>query len=174
MECFSDDPVRYFGGDAAKVHSLPRDHQEQLQLDALRLRFARMRDVIVPLKVLADASRTDEIGSIEDVVPLLLPHSVFKSFPHQLLDELRFPQLTEWLGRLTLNDLSPLAAQSFDSIDAWMNALDADTELEILHSSGTTGALSLYPQSHHGQAELPADPRAIARHGDRRKSRASY
>lgn len=146
MGCFADDPIAFFVEQSLFVHHMPLEQQEALQLDALQQRFAAMRDVLPPLRALADAARMEEIGRIEDVAPLLFPHNLFKSYPHRLLDDLRFPNLTEWLSRLTLVDLSPVKGRHFEAIDCWMDALDAETELAILTSSGTTEALSLLPR----------------------------
>lgn len=108
MSCFADDPVAFFVENSLYVHHMPLDQQEALQLEALQLRFAAMRDAIAPLTALANASGISEIGRIEDVVPMMFPHTLFKRYPHHFLDNLRFPELTEWLSRLTLVDLSPV------------------------------------------------------------------
>jgi hypothetical protein len=146
MGCFADDPVAFFVEESLYVHHMPLEQQEALQLAALQLRFAAMRDALPPLTALADAAGAREIGQIEDVVALMFPHSLFKSYPHHLLDNLRFAELTEWLSRLTLIDLAPLNDRTFETIDEWMDALDTDTELAILTSSGTSEGLSLLPR----------------------------
>jgi hypothetical protein len=146
MGCFADDPVAFFVENSLYVHHMPLEQQEALQLDALRLRFAAMCEVLPPLTALANASGKREIERIEDVAALMFPHSLFKSYPHHLLDNLRFAELTEWLSRLTIIDLSPVKGRTFEAIDDWMDALDADTELAILTSSGTSEGLSLLPR----------------------------
>ncbi|HLY54970.1 MAG TPA: hypothetical protein VKS60_05400, partial [Stellaceae bacterium] len=72
-------------------------------------------------------------------------------YPLSLLEKNRFPQLTKWLSRLTTCDVSVVAGQEFDSIDDWLDALDAETEVRVSHSSGTTGTMSFLPRS---QAEF--------------------
>jgi hypothetical protein len=156
MGSFADDPVAFFTGEGLFVHHLPLVRQVALQLEALQQRFAAMRDALPPLRALADASRTRDIRRIEDAAPLLFPHRLFKSYPHHLLDDLRFPELTEWLSRLTLVDLSPVKDRGFEAIDQWMDALDAETELAILTSSGTTEALSLLPRGKRESASYGA------------------
>jgi hypothetical protein len=151
MATFADDPAGYFGERPAAMHLLPREEQEERQLEALRARFGAMRDAIPPLKALADAARLTGIDALEDVVPILFPHSYYKSFPQQWVHEGRHALLTEWLSRLSLADLSGVAGQSYDTVDAWMDALDAGTGIDITHSSGTSGALSLYPR---GKADV--------------------
>lgn len=161
MAAFADDPAEYFGNDSHIAHYLPWEQQEELQLDALRTRFAAMRDAIPPLKALADAARLSEIDRVEDAAPVFFPHSFYKSFPQQWIYEGRYQALTEWLSRLTVGDLSPLAGRSFDTIDGWMDAIEAESDVDITHSSGTTGALSLYPR---GKADI-ARQHAIFRMG---------
>lgn len=146
MGCFADDPVAFFARHSLFVHHLPLAQQEALQVEALQQRFAAMAEALPPLKALVEASGTREIRRLEDVAPLMFPHTLFKSYPGYLLDDLRFPELTEWLSRLTLVDLSPVRDREFDAIDHWMDALDAETGLAILTSSGTTEALSLLPR----------------------------
>ena len=144
--CFADDPVAFFIEESLYVHHMPIEQQEALQLEALQQRFAALRDALPPLTALANATGTREIARIGDVAALLFPHSLFKSYPHSLLDDLRFPELTEWLSRLTLVDLSPVKGREFEAIDHWLDALDNETELAVLTSSGTTEALSLLPR----------------------------
>jgi hypothetical protein len=147
MGCFADDPAAFFADKLLSVHHLPVAEQAALQLDALQQRFAKMRNALPPLKALADASRTEKIRRIEDVASLLFPQSLFKSYPQHLIDTLRFPELTEWLSRITLHDLSAVKGRAFGAVDHWMDALDNETDLSIATSSGTTEALSLIPRS---------------------------
>jgi hypothetical protein len=156
---FADDPAEFFGFDSASAHRMARGDAEAHQLHALRGRFLAMRDTLPPLKAMADAQGIPAIETIDDAALLLFPHSIYKSYPARLLDEYKFPQLTQWLSRLTLVDLSPLENRAFDSIDAWLEALDADTELEIRHSSGTSGQMSFIPR---GKREIEVQ-RDIAR-----------
>ena len=81
MGCFADDPAEYFRSRSSVPHHLSREEQESLQLEALQKRFGALRDAIPPLKALADAARLDEIRRIDEIAPLLFPHSFYKSFP---------------------------------------------------------------------------------------------
>lgn len=152
MGCFADDPADFFRDRSSIAHHLPIEEQAELQLAAVRQRFGELRSEIPPLEALADAMGVDEIRKIEDVAPVLFPHGFYKSFPQHLIHTRDFDALGAWLSRLSVNDLSALAGRSFESIDGWMDALDNETELEITHSSGTTGALSLYPRGKRERA----------------------
>jgi len=109
-DCFADEPARFFLENDLFVHHLPRSQQESLQLSALQKRFVAMRDAIPPLTALADTDRISEITRLEDGAALLFPHTLYKSYPAEILNDLRFPELTEWLSRLTLIDLSAIKA----------------------------------------------------------------
>jgi hypothetical protein len=147
--CFADNPAAYFANTSSTAHRLSRAETEALQLATLRARFAALRDRLPPLAALADAQGIDGIDSIEAVAPLLFPHSIYKSYPERLLIEGDFARLTRWLSRLTANDLSPLEGARFPTMDAWMDAIDRHTAVDIYHSSGTTGRMSFYPRGKH-------------------------
>lgn len=146
MACFADDAVQFFVDNSLFVHHMPIEQQQALQLEALGRRLGAMRDAIAPLAVLAEAAGVGEIGRIEDVAGLMFPHQLYKSYSYRLFDELDFPALTEWLSRLTLVDLAAVKGRRFGAIDHWLDALDAETGLALLTSSGTTEALSLIPR----------------------------
>ena len=152
-DCFADQPSEYFLANGCFAHHLPVGDLEALQLAALQQRFAAMRDRIPPLTALADAARLDEIRGLTDGALLLFPHTLYKSYPAALLDELRFPELTEWLTRLTTIDLSRVKGRQFSAIDHWFDVLDAETELDVVTSSGTTELLSIIPRAKRDGSE---------------------
>ncbi|WP_371397599.1 hypothetical protein [Fretibacter rubidus] len=143
---FADDPAEYFGFDAWEAHQHPRAEVEALQLAALQGRFSDLKDKITPLGAMAHVQGIDEIRALEDVVPLLFPHNIYKAYSEDLVLEKNFRALTKWLSRLTTNDLSAVADIGFETMDDWMDAIDDQTNLEICHSSGTSGRLSFYPR----------------------------
>jgi hypothetical protein len=148
---FADNPATYFANDSRRAHALPRAEAEALQLEALRARFAALRDKLPPLDALAAAQDVTEIASLDAAAVLLFPHGFFKSYPEQLLIEGAYAPMTDWLSRLTACDVSAVQDRNFASMDDWLDALDAQTPLEMYHSSGTTGRLSFYPR---GKAEV--------------------
>jgi hypothetical protein len=131
---------------------IPAPEVEKIRLEALRNRFALLVDKVEVLKNLADEQGISEITSIEDGALLLFRHSVYKSYPISFLEKARFDRLTEWLDGLTVHDLSGIDASGIETIDDWLALLDRETELRIIHSSGTTGKLSLLPRS---ESEIP-------------------
>lgn len=147
---FADDPATWFENDSARAHHLPRAQAEALQLAALRARFAALRPALDPLDALASAQGLSALPSLDSAARLLYPHGFFKSYPEQLLIEGAFAPMTEWLSRLNVADLSAVRGRDFATMDDWLDALDTETDLEMYHSSGTTGRLSFYPR---GKAE---------------------
>ena len=71
---------------------------------------------------------------------------MYKSYPTYLLEKGQFPKLTTWLDRLTPHDLSQLDTSGCDSIHSWLDLLCAETELDPISSSGTTGTMSFTPR----------------------------
>jgi hypothetical protein len=144
---FADDPGTFLGGSWRSMHSVRAQELDHLQLGALRMRFADLRDRLPVLTNLADKLGIETIEVFDDVVPLLFPHTVYKSYPVTLLDRSNFEALTRWLDRLTVRDLTGIDVSACDSIDSWLDALDAETDLRVSHSSGTTGTMSFFPRT---------------------------
>jgi hypothetical protein len=146
---FADEPADYFGHSWYAMQHVAADELSALQLVALRRRFAELREAIPTLTRLAGEAGIDTLNDLNDVVPLLFPHSVYKSYPSALLAGNRFGDLTRWLDRLTTIDLTDVDVSGCDSIDSWLDALEAHTPLRAVHSSGTTGTMSFLPRSAH-------------------------
>lgn len=146
-QCFADAPARYFGHSWHAMHHVPADELHALQVAAVRLRFEELRDAVPTLHAMAAEQGVDAIGALDDVVPVLFQHSVYKSYPASLLLRNRFTELTRWLDRLTALDLADVDVSACDSIDGWLDTLEAQTELRALHSSGTTGTMSFLPRA---------------------------
>ena len=99
MSDFCSDPQTYYTTHFRPMQHLPRTELEAAQLATLRSRFAALRQRIAPLTAMADQLGVDAIGALEDVVPLLFPHSFYKAYPTSLLDRRDFDAMTRWLGR---------------------------------------------------------------------------
>ncbi len=141
------DPYAHFGGSTTRIHSLPSDEVQAIQLTALNLRLEQRRTQIKVLQKLADAQGITRLEALHDAAPLLLPHDVYKSFPISLLYRGRFDQIGKWLGRLTPHDLSHVDVSGCKSIDDWLTLLQQQTALDVTTSSGSSGTCSFYPKS---------------------------
>jgi hypothetical protein len=136
-----------------EMYSMSGGTVASIQLAALRKRFGDLVGKIGVLARLAEEQRISAIENIEDAAPLLFPHSFYKSYPLMLIDNNRFDRLTRWLGGLTCFDLSTFDASACKTIDDWIQALDVETDVHVVHSSGTSGKLSFLPR---GTPEIDA------------------
>ena len=153
-QAFADSPAGFFGDSWHAMQHVDPDRLPELQLSALQLRFEQLRDRIPVLQTMAEQQGIQAVDSPEDVVPLLFQHSVYKSYPASLLERNRFTQLTKWLDRLTTHELSGAPVAECDSIDAWLDVLDATTPVRVCHSSGTAGQMSFLPRAFDEWGEM--------------------
>jgi hypothetical protein len=135
-----------------ELFALARQEVEQAQLQALARRFGELRPRVAALDALAARQDVDRIDAVEEVVPVLFDHRVYKSYPLGLIERRRFDRLTAWLDRLTAHDLSSVPLDGVRSVDAWLDRLD-ESGMIVGHSTGTTGKLSFIPRS---RTEWPA------------------
>jgi hypothetical protein len=141
-----EDPLEFFCMSYTKMHSIPRDLLWDLQTEALKQRFEDRRNRIPMLTRLADKQNITELNEIDDVLPLLFEHTVYKSYPDFLLETGEYGKLTRWLDRLTPYDLSKVDCHGCTSIHGWLDMIAAVTELDPITSSGTTGTMSFTPK----------------------------
>ena len=145
-----DDPIQFFGQSYTQMHTIGRAELEDLQRQAMAIRFQQHHRSIEMLRKLADRLGITELTEFNDVVPLMFSHTAFKSYPPMLIDKKRFDLMTKWLDKLTSYDLSNVDAQGCKSIDDWIDLLDEQTPLQVITSSGTTGTISILPKDKRG------------------------
>jgi hypothetical protein len=153
-------PERFLDLTITEMHSIPDATLQEIHLRALHNQFAAMVDRVPGLQRLAEDQGISRIDQIADAGPLLMAHSVYKSYPLSVLENERFDQLTRWLDKLSAHDLSGLDATGCGSIDEWIDLLDARTPIRVKHSSGTTGKLSFVPRS---LSEMPTVAKGFMR-----------
>lgn len=146
------DPIALAGHSSRAYSHMPRAQIDALQLAGLKQRFAELRDAIPTLRKLADAEGLDAIERLDDVVPLLFEHTVYKSYPPSLLEKRNFAQINRWLGRLVTPEVAEALAAAdvsrCEGLDDWFDTMDiAVPQLRMSHTSGTSGSLSFLPQS---------------------------
>jgi hypothetical protein len=141
------DPCGFFGMSYTEMHAVSRDRLDELQRGALSARFVEQRERIPMVAKLAARQGITSVDGFADVVPLLFEHTMYKSYPLAFLERQRFDQLTVWMDKLTSVDLSGVDASGCDSIDAWLDLLAAETQLDPSYSSGTSGTMSFFPWS---------------------------
>jgi hypothetical protein len=130
---------RTFGLDQREVAAL--------QLDGIRQRFEELRPRVRVLDSLASDIGVEEVETLDDIIPLCMPHTMYKSYSARYIEEGRYDRLTEWFDGLSAEDLSAVDLTGVDSLESWLEALEAQTRLRPTVSSGTTGKVSFFPRT---------------------------
>ncbi|MFC5750840.1 hypothetical protein [Actinomadura rugatobispora] len=110
----------------------------ETQLAALDERFQERRDRIKLLGHRAREAGITRIRDRADAVPLLFPHTAYKSYPESFLIEERWDRLGKWLGTVSPYPISPIETSDISDIDEWIDRLQARGHY-VSCSSGTTG-----------------------------------
>ena len=121
-----------------------RSALESLWLDAANDLLAERRQQIPVLSRVADSVGVDKVSSLEDLVPLLFAHSVYKSYPRSLLDKRRWDGLTNWLDTVAASSVKNVDLSRVETQDDWVSAL-AKSGHPVYASSGTSGKSSFLP-----------------------------
>ncbi len=146
VDLFMNRPIDFFGRSVTKMHSIARDELEELQREAMIRRFAEHREKIDLVRKVSDRVGVSSVDKFDDIVPLLFSHTAYKSYPAALIDNNRWDLMTRWLDKLTAHDLSEVDTDGCGSIDDWLDALESQTQLQLVTSSGTTGTFSFIPK----------------------------
>lgn len=141
------DPLSLFHNSVNELESVDRATLAEMQRRAMGLRFAQHYEGIEMLRKHADKHGVTELVEFDDVVPLMFPHTAFKSYPASLLTNRRFELLAKWLDKQTVYDLSGVDFEGCSGLTDFVERIDAQSELNVLTSSGTTGTMSLIPKS---------------------------
>lgn len=116
----------------------PYSEVRDLQLKAIDERLQERIDRIKLVKLRAQEAGISEIKSLEDVVPLLLPHTAYKSYPESFLTEKKWDRLTKWLGTVSAYPTDNIDLSEVKEIDDWVAACGKAGHF-VSCSSGTTG-----------------------------------
>lgn len=108
-----------------ELYALPRETREALQLEAVQINFARLRNRIPALKKLADRQGVERINKLEDVLPVCFDHRVLKNYPLSIIENRDFAKLTSWLDKLTAHDLTRVDLTGITTIEQWLGRLEA-------------------------------------------------
>lgn len=145
LDRFLDDPSAYFSHSLTRMMGNSQAEIDSLQLSGLTRRFAHFRGRLGMLDKLADRQNIHSIKQLDDVVPLLFGHEIYKSYPASLLEKHRFTELTRWLNKLTTLDLSKADVSGCRTIDDWLMTMSRATPMAVVHTSGTAGTMSFLP-----------------------------
>jgi len=117
------------------------DDLEAKQLAAARELFALRREQLAVIRRRAEESGVNEIGSFADLVPLLLAHTSYKSYPASFMEAGRWDRMLQWLQTLSVQDVTGVDVDGVKDVDEWIDRLRAAGHM-ILATSGTTGKVS--------------------------------
>jgi hypothetical protein len=134
---------------------LAYDEVRDKQIAAMNERLQQRRGQIRLVGFRAEEAGIDEIASLEDVVPLLLPHTAYKSYPEKFLIDRRWDKLTKWLSTVSTAKLDDVDLEGLADIDEWVERL-AEAGHYLSCSSGTTGNPAML-MSTEGDAEFTTD-----------------
>lgn len=130
-----------------EAESLAPEQLTECQLACAQRRFSTLRGQVGVLDRLAASSGVRSVDNVADLARLLLPHTVFKSYPLHWIDDGRFDLMTRWIQGLTSLDLSAIDCTGLETIDDWISYIDLHSELRVIHTFGTSGKLSFIPRS---------------------------
>lgn len=118
--------------------SFPADELRETQVAALNERFQEQKGRIKLLALRARDAGLEKIERVSDIVPVLLPHTAYKSYPESFLMEERWDKLTKWLSTISPYPIEGVDLEGICGIDEWIDRL-AQKGYFISCSSGTTG-----------------------------------
>lgn len=134
----------------ASGFAIPYAEIRDIQIEAMNERFQDRVDRIKLVKLRAQDAGITEIRSLEDIVPLLLPHTAYKSYPESFLTEKKWDRLTKWLGTVSAYPTDNIDLSDVKEIDDWVAACERAGHF-VSCSSGTTGKSAMLVAS---QADL--------------------
>ena len=124
--------------DSPQRFAIPYADLRQAQIEAMNERFHERKDRIRLLGHRAKEAGVTAIRSREEMVPLLFPHTAYKSYPESCLTEKKWDRLGKWLGTVSSHPIASIETSDIEDIDQWISRLEAK-EHYISCSSGTTG-----------------------------------
>ena len=122
----------------ASGFDIPFAELRDLQVRALNERLQERIDKIKLVKLRADEAGITEIRSLADIVPLLLPHTAYKSYPESFLTERKWDRLTKWLGTVSTYPTDDVDLSGGGEVDALVEAC-GQSRLVGSFASGTRG-----------------------------------
>jgi hypothetical protein len=127
---------------SGRPYSVPFDEVRSAQIAALneRLQERLGKNKLVSLR--AKEADVTEIRDFDDVVPLLLPHTAYKSYPESFLIEQKWDRLTKWLGTVSNYQIENANLDGVADIDDWLERLERVGHY-VNCSSGTTGKAAM-------------------------------
>lgn len=124
---------------------------EPAALDALKLAhaqriFAKQRPSIEIIGKLADRAGIERIATFNDLVPLLLGHESYRSYPQTWLESGDFTRMTKWLSKLVSKDLTASDVSAAKTIEEWFTILAREAGMNVV-ICGAEGKATFLPRT---------------------------
>ena len=127
--------------DPALAFDQPASDIEPLQLRAAHELFGERVQQIPLLARRAEEAGIARIDTLQDLVPLLFAHTVYKSYPPSFVEKGQWGRLLQWLQTLSVADVSGVDVDGVKDIDDWIARLWGAGHL-VLATSGSSGKCS--------------------------------
>ncbi|MCE7795825.1 hypothetical protein LWE61_04540 [Sphingobium sufflavum] len=124
--------------DSDDRYNIPHADVHDVQIEAMNERFQERKDAIKLVGHRAAEAGISEVRSFEDIVPLLLPHTAYKSYPENWLREERWDRLSKWMDTVSTYRVPVDKVKDAADVDDWVTKL-SDNGFFVSCSSGTTG-----------------------------------
>lgn len=132
--------------DPDRAFDQPQDTVHALQIQAAQELFEERVNQIPLLRNRAEEAGITGIYSLDDLVPLLFAHTVYKSYPQSFIDNNRWDRMLQWLQTLSVADVSNVDVSGVRNVDDWLDRLYAAGH-RPLATSGTSGKCSFLNQT---------------------------
>ena len=127
--------------DPDRAFDQPASDVEPLQLRAAQELFEQRRNQIPLLGRRAEEAGITRIATLQDIVPLLFAHTVYKSYPPSFVEKGQWGRMLQWLQTLSVADVSNVDVNGVKDIDDWIARL-WDAGHLVLATSGSSGKCS--------------------------------
>jgi len=144
---YEQDVIGLVEASTLEAFSIPQHAIDKIHMNGMQRRFGELRGKIATLDRLATEQGIDAIGTIDDMAPLLFPHTFYKSYAYSHLNKGRYDRLNAWLQELTSCDLSGVDLEGCASLEGWMDRVEQASPVECLTTSGTSGKISFVPRT---------------------------
>lgn len=124
-----------------RAFDMPVSDVAPLQLRAAQELFEVRRGQIPLLDRRATDAGIDRIERLDDVVPLLFAHTVYKSYPASFVEQGRWDRMLQWLQTLSVSDVGRVDVAGVKDVDHWIARL-WDAGHMVLATSGSSGKCS--------------------------------
>ncbi|MGF6222449.1 hypothetical protein [Pseudomonas sp. YL-218 TE3947] len=119
----------------------PQAQVHELQLLAAQELFEVRIEQIPLLRHRAEEAGITRIDSLEQLVPLLFSHTVYKSYPQTFIDNNQWDRMLQWLQTFSVADVSNVDVTGVKDVDEWLERLYAAGH-RPLATSGSSGKCS--------------------------------